>query len=144
MTSTPIAPIQLTLKTTADAARAWDYLVDPARVAEWFTDASTLGKVGDLYRLDFGEGSIVEGSIVAHDPGSRFAYRWAWIDAEPLQETLVTWTVRTADSGGSEIELIHDGWDEAGADNAQRDDHEGYWSGYLDDLRDVLEEAPGS
>lgn len=144
MTNTSIAPIQLTLQTTADVARAWEYLVDPARVAEWFTDASPLGTVGELYRLDFGEGSLVEGSIVAHDPGRQFAYRWAWIDAEPLQETLVTWSVRPSDSGGAEIELVHDGWDEAGADSAQRDDHEAYWSGYLDDLRDLLEETAGS
>ena len=144
MTSTPIAPILLTLRTRAAVGQAWEYLVDPARVAEWFTDASTLGMVGDLYRLDFGEGSVVEGPIVVHDPGRRFAYRWIWIDAEPLQETLVTWTVRPSDAGGSEIDLVHDGWDEAGADSAQRDDHEGYWSGYLDDLRDLLEEVAGS
>ena len=25
-----------------------------------------------------------------------------------------------------------------------RDDHEAYWSGYLDDLRDLLEDAAGS
>jgi len=29
---------------------------------------------------------------------------------------------------------------EAGADEALRDDHEAYWSGYLDDLRDLLAE----
>ncbi len=29
----------------------------------------------------------------------------------------------------------------ASADDAIRDDHEAYWSGYLDDLRDLLEEA---
>lgn len=144
MTRTSIAPIQLTLQTTVDVARVWEYLVDPGCVAEWLTDASTLGAVGDLYRLDFGEGSIVEGPIVALDPGRRFAYRWSWIDAEPLQETLVTWTLRPSDSGGAEIELVHDGWDEAGADSAQRDDHQAYWSGYLDDLRDVLEEVAGS
>lgn len=144
MTSSPVAPIQLTVRTLADVERAWEYLVDPTRVAEWFTDASSLGAVGDVYRLDFGEGSVVEGSIVSHDPGRGFAYRWAWIDAEPRQETLVSWTIRPVDSGGAEIELRHDGWDEAGADSAQRDDHEAYWSGYLDDLQDLLEEVAGS
>ena len=144
MTSEPISPIRLTIRTTADMARAWEYLVDQDRVEEWFTTASPLGVVGDIYRLDFGEGSVVEGSITALDPGRRFAYRWAWIDAEPRQETLVTWTLRPSDSGGAEIELVHDGWDEAGADSVQRDDHEGYWSGYLDDLRDLLEEVPSS
>ena len=144
MTSSPVAPILLTVRTAADVERAWEYLVDPTRVAEWFTDASPLGAVGDVYRLDFGEGSVVEGPIVSHDPGRGFAYRWAWIDAEPRQETLVSWTIRPVDSGGADIELRHDGWDEAGADSAQRDDHETYWSGYLDDLTDLLEEVAGT
>lgn len=143
MDTAPVTPIRLTIRTSASAQRAWDYLVNPERVAEWFTSASPVGAIGDPYRLDFGEGSVVEGIIVALEPGRRFAHRWAWIDAEPRQETLVTWTVSALEPAGSEIELLHDGWGEAGADDAQRDDHEGYWSGYLDDLHDLLEEAAG-
>lgn len=144
MDSTPVTPIRLVIRTSASADRAWEYLTDPERVEEWLTSASPIAAIGETHRLDFGEGSIVEGPIVALEPGRRFAHGWAWIDAEPRQETLVTWTVTALDAGGSEIELVHDGWAEAGADSAQRDDHEGYWSGYLDDLRDLLEEATGS
>ncbi|MFL5778988.1 MAG: hypothetical protein ACJ761_08610 [Chloroflexota bacterium] len=32
------------------------------------------------------------------------------------------------------------GWDEAGADRRVRDDHAGYWEGYLEDLVAILEE----
>ena len=141
MATASIAPIRLTVETRADAPRAWAYLTEPEHVAEWFTDATEIGRIGDIYRLDFGEGSVVEGVVVALEPGQLFAHQWAWTDAEPRQPTLVTWRVEGREGGGATIELIHDGWAEAGVDAAIRDDHEGYWSGYLDDLRDILEDA---
>ncbi|OGO52017.1 MAG: hypothetical protein A2V84_11695 [Chloroflexi bacterium RBG_16_70_13] len=134
----PVAPIRLVIRAPVPAEVAWAYVTDPDRVEEWFTAASPVGAVGESYVLDFGEGSVVQGTIVELEPGRRFAHHWAWLDAEPRQETLVTWIVRPLDDGGSEIELVHEGWDEAGADDAIRDDHEAYWSGYLDDLRDLL------
>jgi uncharacterized protein YndB with AHSA1/START domain len=139
----PVAPIRLTIRTPAPRETAWQFLTDPERVVDWFTTASPVGGVGSEYRLDFGEGSVVEGTIVELEPGRRFAHRWTWQDDDPPLETLVTWEVRSVEGGGSEIVLVHDGWEEAGADEAIRDDHEAYWSGYLDDLRDLLEEATG-
>ncbi len=141
MDGTTVTPIQLGFTTSAPADLVWIYLTDPERVEEWFTVASPLGSIGDPYRLDFGEGSVVEGLITALDPGRSFAHRWAWLDIDPRQETTVSWTVEPLGSGGSRVGLVHDGWSEAGADEAIRDDHEAYWSGYLDDLEDVLEDA---
>jgi uncharacterized protein YndB with AHSA1/START domain len=83
---------------------------------------------------------VVAGEVLAVEPDRSFAYVWAWESAEPGEVTRVTWTVEASD-GGSRIRLVHDGWDEAGLDASARDDHEGYWTGYLDDLRDVLSEA---
>lgn len=140
----PVTPIRLVIRTQAPAELAWTYLTDPARVEEWFTAASPVGEVGEPYVLDFGEGSVVQGLIVELEPGHRFVHGWAWLDAEPRQETLVTWIVRPLDTGGCEVELRHEGWEEAGADAAIRDDHEAYWSGYLDDLHDLLEDAATS
>jgi len=137
-------PIRLVIRTPASPELAWVYLTDPDRVAEWFTEASPLGEVGSPYRLDFGEGSIVEGPVLEVVPGRRFAHGWAWLDEEPRQETVVRWEVTPLEDGGSEIELVHEGWAEAEADTAIRDDHEAYWSGYLDDLRDLLEDAASS
>ena len=144
METEPVPPIRLVVVLPVPPPTAWSYLTEPEHVAEWFTEASPVGEVGAPYRLDFGEGSVVEGPVVLVETGRSFAHRWAWLDAEPRQETLVRWTIREHPSGGSEIELVHEGWAEAGADSAIRDDHEAYWSGYLDDLRDLLEGAGAS
>lgn len=141
-----VEAIELTIETPAGPALAWAYLTEPDLVAEWFTEVAALGAIGDVHRIDFGEGSVVEGEILELEPGRRFAHGWAWTDAERLSErpTRVEWRVEPLSGGGSRIRLRHDGWAEAGADDAIRDDHEAYWSGYLDDLRDLLEDAAAS
>jgi uncharacterized protein YndB with AHSA1/START domain len=135
-----LPPIIVEIETPASPGEAWAALTDPDRIAEWFTDATPLGAVGDPYRLDFGDGSVVEGVVREIEPGRRFAHTWAWADSEPRQETLVTWSVEALPDGGGRVVLVHDGWSEAGADAATRGDHEGYWNGYLDDLADILAE----
>lgn len=139
--TTTITPIVLGIETAAAPGRAWAYLTDPELVARWFADASPLGELGEPYRIDFGDGSVVEGRIVELDPGRSFAHEWAWLDDAPGRPTVVRWRVEPTAAGGSRIDLVHEGWTEADADDAIRDDHEAYWSGYLDDLRDLLDEA---
>lgn len=134
------APIDLVLVTGAEPELVWRTLTDPPRVALWFTDVTRLGGVGDPYRLDFGDGTVVSGEVLALERGRTFAYSWAWEGAGPGEVTRVTWTLEPH-LGGTRLRLVHEGWDEAGLDGAARDDHERYWSGYMDDLRDVLEEA---
>jgi uncharacterized protein YndB with AHSA1/START domain len=137
----PPSPIDLTVETEASPATVWSMLTDPRRVAEWFTDATPVGRIGDPYRLDFGDGSVIDGVITELEPGRRFAYTWAWVGAETHEETLVAWSVEPRDGGGTEVRLVHDGWAEAGLDGSVRDDHQGYWMGYLEDLAAVLDEA---
>jgi uncharacterized protein YndB with AHSA1/START domain len=145
-----LPPILLEVETAASPANVWSALTEPERIADWFTEASPLGQVGSEYRLDFGDGSIVEGVITELEPGHHFSHTWAWADADaesdpnshpsgPLQSTLVSWSVEAIPGGGSRVTLTHDGWTEAGLDETARDDHEGYWVGYLDDLAAILE-----
>jgi uncharacterized protein YndB with AHSA1/START domain len=96
---------------------------------------------GDPYALDFGDGSVVEGTILELQPGRRFAHSWRWAGVEPEMVTRVAWLVEPTAAGGSRIVLEHDGWTEAGADLETRDDHAGYWEGYLDDLAALLAES---
>lgn len=136
-----LPPIVIEIETSATPDEAWLTLTDPDRVVLWFTDVSPVGAVGTPYRLDFGEGSVVEGVIREVDPGHGFAHTWAWADADPRQETLVAWSVEPRPDGGSIVRIVHDGWSAAGADASTRADHEGYWTGYLDDLAAILAEG---
>jgi uncharacterized protein YndB with AHSA1/START domain len=141
MTEAPgVQPIDLSIEVPAAPADAWRAVTDPARIAEWFTDATALGPVGSPYRLDFGDGSIVGGTVLSVVPGRSFSHSWHWEGSDESETTTVTWTVEPA-PGGSRIRVVHEGWDAAGLDADARADHEGYWAGYLDDLRDVLGEA---
>jgi uncharacterized protein YndB with AHSA1/START domain len=136
----PIEPITLKATTSGSPAAAWAALTDPMLVVEWFTEASPVGPVGSPYRLDFGDGSVISGRIQALEPGHRLAYSWAWADTEPVEETLVTWTIEPLPDGGTEVTLEHDGWAEAGSDETARNDHASYWEGYLEDLVAVLDD----
>ena len=138
---TAIDPIVIVRETAAAPAAAWSALVDPAHVRQWFTDASPVGRVGDAYRLDFGD-SIVEGIVSEIVPGHRFAYTWSWAHDDPRHQTHVSWEVQPLPGGGSRLTLRHDGWTEVAANEATRDDHAGYWEGYLDDLVNHLETEP--
>lgn len=131
--------IDLVIETRADPETAWRTLTEPDRVVLWFTDASPLGPVGSPYRLDFGEGSVVAGHVVGLEPGRGFAHTWVWEDAGPGQPTTVAWTIEPLAGGGCRIRLVHAGWSEG--EETARDDHEAYWTGYLDDLSDILAEA---
>ena len=90
--------------------------------------------------VDFVEESVVLAQIVDVVDSGAVPHTWSWSLSEPREVTLVAWAVEPR-AGGSRISLRHDGWDEAGLDAGVRDDHASYWAGYLEDLRDVLEEA---
>ena len=130
-----LEPIRLSIETPADPETAWAAITDPDRIAEWFTDASPLGSVGDPYRLDFGD-SAVDGHVLSVEPGRHFAHSWSWDGADPSEQTVVSWTVEPLGRGGSRIVLEHAGW--AAGDDTPRDDHLGYWEAYLEDLAALL------
>ena len=104
---TTIGPIILGIDTQAAPDRAWAFITEPDLVARWFAEASPLGDVGSPYRIDFGDGSVVEGRIVAVEPGRAFAHEWAWVDDAWDQPTLVRWQVEPA-LGGISAAWIRD------------------------------------
>src|ERR1019366_9005820 len=138
-----IEPIELVEETSAEPGVVWRILTEPADVARWFAEVTPVDGIGSPYRIDFGDGSLIEGTVRQGVPGHRLAYTWRWKDEEPPQTTLVTWCVEATPSGGSLIRLRHDGWSDAGADVATRDEHEGYWADYFVALGDLLDEEAG-
>lgn len=137
-----IEPIVIVRETPATPARAWSALTEPEIVERWFTVAVPIVGIGSAYRLDFGD-SAASGIVTELVPGRRFAYTWSWEDAEPRQETLVSWEIEPLDEG-CRVTLRHEGWTAAGADEHARDDHARYWDGYLDDLADLLSNGAGA
>jgi uncharacterized protein YndB with AHSA1/START domain len=133
-----VAPIVLEVETLVGPERAWRAVTDPADVAEWFADVTPADGIGSPYRIDFGDGSAVEGRIRAFEPGRRLAYTWAWAGDPAGPTTLVTWEVERVDRDGARVRLTHDGWAEAGADQDTRDDHADYWESYLEALEAML------
>jgi len=139
VTASQIAPIHLNRRVRASRAAAWAAITSPEMVAQWFANVSSLGEVGDPYRIEFEDGSAVAGHLLAINPGRRFVHGWAWEGDETRAATRVTWAVEPMSTGGSRIVLEHDGWADAGLGERDRDEHAGYWEGYLDDLRELLD-----
>ena len=138
----PVEPIVIEIEVPVSTTRAWRAVTDPTEVAAWFAAVTPVDGIGSPYRIDFGDGSAIEGRVRAFDPERHLAYTWTWTDDEGGPTTLVTWEVEPAD-GHARIRLTHDGWTEAGADQDTRDDHADYWESYLESLEEMLAaEAP--
>lgn len=139
MPTSAIAPIRIVGETLAPPETVWAALTEPDQVARWFAESTPIDDgEGAVYAIDFGDGNVIDGVIHELIPGRRLTYTWQWRGQE-AGPTLVTWDVEAVESEGTKITLTHDGWVEAGADEAIRDDHAGYWEGYLADLLDLLE-----
>jgi uncharacterized protein YndB with AHSA1/START domain len=135
---TTLTPIRISGETAATVDAAWAALTEPEQVARWFAETSPVeGGAGEAYSIDFGEGGVIDGVIRELVPGRRLSYTWQWRGQEEAP-TLVTWELEPLVGHGCRITLTHEGWQEAGADEALRDDHAGYWEGYLADLLDML------
>jgi uncharacterized protein YndB with AHSA1/START domain len=133
-----IPPIHLQRRVRVPRQTSWAAITDPSIVARWFARVSPLGRVGDAYLIEFADGTEIVGTLLAVDPGRRFAHTWRWRHEPESRSTRVTWAVEPT-SFGSRIVLEHDGWADAGFDRAQRDDHERYWNEYLDNLRTLID-----
>jgi len=140
---TTITPIRISGETVAPVAAAWAALTEPGQVARWFAETTpVVGGAGSSYSIDFGNGGVIDGVIRELVPARRLSYTWQWRGQEE-QPTVVTWELEPLAGHGCRITLTHEGWQEAGADEALRDDHAGYWEGYLADLLDMLESDAG-
>jgi len=140
---TTITAIRISGETVATVTAAWAALTEPGQVARWFAETTPIeGGAGSAYSIDFGNGGVIDGVIRELVPARRLSYTWQWRGQEE-QPTIVTWELEPLAGRGCRITLTHEGWQEAGADEALRDDHAGYWEGYLADLLDMLESDAG-
>src|SRR5437588_8973478 len=94
-----VEPIVIEIRAPVPPDRAWRAVTEPAEVSEWFANVTPADGIGSPYRIDFGDGSAVEGRVRALDPGRRLSYTWAWMGDEDGPTTLVTWDVEPSDQG---------------------------------------------
>jgi uncharacterized protein YndB with AHSA1/START domain len=134
-----LAPMVIRTELATDRDATWAALTDPAIVERWFTRATPVGAPGAAYELDFGDGDVMRGEILEVAPGERLAYTWGWGETTPAARTRVSWEL-SAGQDGMLLTLTHGGWSEAGLTAKDRDEHAGYWEGYVAALVEMTDE----
>src|ERR1019366_2380278 len=66
-----IEPIELVEETSAEPGVVWRILTEPADVARWFAEVTPVDGIGSPYRIDFGDGSLIDGTVREWVPGHR-------------------------------------------------------------------------
>jgi uncharacterized protein YndB with AHSA1/START domain len=132
--------IERSVQVKVSPEKAFQAITLPAHLERWFaTKAVTDPRPGGTFTLEFdftdpshdhvqkGEYSeVVRGKVVRH----------SW--ANKLGPTAVEWLIQ-AKGGGTEIRLTHTGWGSGAEWDAQLDSHEKGWTGFLGNLKTVLE-----
>lgn len=121
------------------AREAWDYLIQPDKLAQWFHAPKkplTVGEDYTLYGRDSGD-KVCWGQVVSMTPHSSLVYTFS-VKPVPDAVTTVHWTLDEV-TGGTRITLRHTGFDQMGA--------EGFdlilafdkgWDGHLGEMRDAV------
>ena len=135
-----VGPMVIRAELATDRDATWAALTDPAQVAEWLTRATPVGPVGASYELDFGDGDVMRGEVLEVMPGERLAYSWGWGGTPASARTRVSWELAPGEDG-TLVTLTHGGWAEAGLTAKERDEHAGYWEGYVAALVEMTDFA---
>lgn len=130
--------VRVEVEADAPAARVFSALTEPAELDRWIGDGASVElEVGGRYDLGWDHGPI---KILELDPARRLAYSWTYPDEVGRavgDETVVTWTLE--ESGGrTRIVLVHSGF----APDAQTDDYQLGWLGFLALLKGLVESGP--
>lgn len=137
-----------TIRIQAPPWVVWDFLVEPEYVPRWLGCLQYRKEVGHLFYMqpdpERRAAGRVEGAthcrVLQLEEPERFAFSW-FLPGMP--ETRVTLTLSEADGGGTEVRLVHSGWDAFDAEAVAdiRTALEGGWrSGVLPGLATVVEE----
>ncbi len=113
----------------------WDALTDPERRARWLAPGTIDATAGGSVRLDFGEGGLVTGQVLACEPPTLLEFEWRFTGET---ESVVRLELSPA-GDGTLLVLDH---------RALAEQHAaGYsagWHAYLASLSDHLDSTDGS
>ncbi len=144
-TSRPSLTINRTLQAPVEAVyAAW---TDPAQIVRWFApsddfrcevpecDVRVGGRYTVLMHSPDGERHCVSGEYREVVANERLVFSWFW-ETTPERVSLVTVTMRDM-AGATRLQLVHEQF----ADEAARDRHNKGWTGCLDRLVAMFENA---
>jgi len=120
----------------APAARVWEHITDPRKIAGWLMPNDFEAKVGKKFFLECehqGKMSCVVKEVV---PCQKLVYSF-----QPKTfkiETLVTITL-AREGGATRLTLVHSGWDALPpAEQDQADNYENGWVSLLEKLKEQI------
>ena len=99
-----VATIEFNRRIAAPLERVWAALTEVDELATWLTHGTIEGRVGGEVRLDFDEGGVITGEVVAYDPPALLTYSWVFPDGAGSQVTFAL----TPDGDGTMLQLTHE------------------------------------
>src|SRR5215467_9652379 len=93
--SEPPIKAQRTVIIEADPETVFEFLIDPALMAEWFGICYALEpRVGGRFEVEVSSGNIATGVFIEVVPGRRVAFTWGWQSGDAALATLRLGTSR--------------------------------------------------
>jgi len=94
--------------------KVWRALTEPALVASWLMESNLQPVVGHRFTFrskpDLHWDGVVRCEVLEVDPLHRLRYTWNTGEGNWRMETVVTWTLTATATGGTKLELVHDGF----------------------------------
>ncbi|MEJ2085916.1 MAG: SRPBCC domain-containing protein [Acidobacteriota bacterium] len=132
------AAIERTVELDAKLEDVWRALTDPTEVSGWFGDsASFTPEIGASGWFGWEKHGRFSMRVEAFEPPTRFAWRWSRDPGTDIDEgvsTLVEWTLREREDGGTTLELRESGF----VREQDREMNSGGWDEELEHLRQHL------
>jgi hypothetical protein len=141
LSATTIEPLHKQRRVPLDPARTFELFTDS--MATWWplathscggdeaVDIRFEGRIGGRVVEITTDGTEYDwADVIAWDPPHRFALAWH-PNPEPIAATIIDVRFTGLDDGGTQIDLVHSGWEELG-DELGRTTREGYDTGWDD------------
>ena len=117
----------------APAAKVWEHITDPEKIADWLMPNDFAATVGKSFVLDCAQQGKVSCVVKEVIPQKKLVYSFQ--SKVTKVETLVTITL-AKEGNGTRLTLIHTGWDALPPDEqGVADNYGGGWGAGLEKLR---------
>jgi uncharacterized protein YndB with AHSA1/START domain len=122
----------------APAARVWEHITDPKKIAGWLMPNDFEARVGSEFSLDCKEQGTISCVVKELVPLQKLVYSFK--SKATKIETLVTITL-AAEGKRTRVTLIHSGWDRLPpGEQGVADAFEGGWGGALKKLQEQIKQ----